>query len=399
MGAPRKTEPPESPSFHIGIVTGTSAQGADDLLGAEEIVRRYGDVADGGMVRHVVYPDNFVDDTEATAALISEMADDPLMKVIVVNQAIPGTTEGFRGVKEKRPDILCLAGEAHEDTYVIASAADLVVNADFISRGYLIPRLAKELGARAFVHISFSRHMASDSMARRRAIMEQACSDLGIRFASEDAPDPAGSAGVEGAQRFILEQAPLWIEKYGKDTAFFCTNDAHTEPLLRQIAAHGGYFVEADIPSPILGYPGAFGVEVGIDSEPESWPEILRKVEDAVVKAGSGGRMGTWVYSLGFCQTAGMAEFGKLVAEGRAKISDTRTLLACYGKFSPGAEWNGTYYMDAVTSKPVRNYFLIYQDTYIFGKGYMGATSVEIPEEYLLIGTDHEVQRNNKEGL
>jgi hypothetical protein len=94
-----------------------------------------------------------------------------------------------------------------------------------------------------------------------------------------------------------------------------------------------------------------------------------------------------------------MVEFGKLVAEGRAKISDTKILLDCFGKFSPGAKWNGTYYTDAVTSKPVRNYFLIYQDTYIFGKGYMGATSVEIPEEYLLIGTNHEVQRNNKEGL
>jgi DNA-binding LacI/PurR family transcriptional regulator len=385
------------PAFHIGILTGSDAQGADDLLGFEEMIRLYGDADNGGIIRYIIYPDNFMDDVAATANLISSMADDPLIKVIVVNQAIPGTAEGFRMAKEKRPDIICLAGEAHEDADVIGPVADLVVNADFISRGYLIPHSAKELGARTFMHISFPRHMASESIARRYAIMEQTCSDLGLNFVSEEAPDPTGSVGVEGARQYILENVPLWIEKYGRDTAFFCTNDAHTEPLLRQIAAYGGYFVEADIPSPLLGFQEAF--EIKLDRPPGDWQGTLKKIEDAVIKAGASGRMGTWAYSLGFCQTAGMVEFGKLVAEGRAKISDTKTLLDCFGKFSPGAKWNGTYYTDAVTSKPVRNFFLIYQDTYIFGKGYMGATSVEIPEEYLLIGTNHEVQRNNKEGL
>jgi hypothetical protein len=52
--------------------------------------------------------------------------------------------------------------------------------------------------------------------------------------------------------------------------------------------------------------------------------------------------------------------------------------------------------MDDVTSKPVRNYFLIYQDTYIFGRGYMDATSVEIPEKYFLIGKDYEIQRSSQ---
>jgi hypothetical protein len=32
-----------------------------------------------------------------------------------------------------------------------------------------------------------------------------------------------------------------------------------------------------------------------------------------------------------------------------------------------------------VTSK---NHLLVYQDTYIFGKGFMNAASVEVPEKY-----------------
>jgi hypothetical protein len=369
-----------APSYHIGIVTGDVAQGVDDLLGAKEMVRLYGDVADGGMIRHVLYPDEFMDEMETTIERISNLADDPLMQVIVVNQAVPGTAEAFRRVKAKRPDIICLAGEAHEEPDEIASVADLTVSTDFISRGYLIPYAARELGAKAFVHISFPRHMASSTISRRHAIMKQVCADFGITFADEEAPDPTGSAGVDGAQKFITETFPSWIERYGKDTAFFCTNDAHTEPLLRQVAESGSLFIEADTPSPALGYPGAFGVEIPECSY--DWQAILKEIEEAVVKAGGSGRMGTWVYSIGFNQSAAMAEFGRLLAEGKTQLSDTKTLLDCYGKFSPGAEWNGSYYMDAVTAKPLKNYFLIYQDTYIFGRGYMKTPEVEIPLKY-----------------
>ena len=123
----------------------------------------------------------------------------------------------------------------------------MAVNADFVSRGYLIVDTAKKLGCKTFVHISFPRHMSYETLGRRRAIMEAACKDLGIQFVFETAPDPTSDVGVAGAQQFILEKTPAWVAKYGKDTAFFCTNDAHTEPLLKQLAKHGGYFIEADL--------------------------------------------------------------------------------------------------------------------------------------------------------
>ena len=95
-----------SADFHIGIATGTVSQSEDDLRGAEALIAEYGAVKDGGMIQHVTYPDNFMDEQETTIAVIVGLADDPKMKAIVVNQAVPGTTEAFRQVKEKRPDIL-----------------------------------------------------------------------------------------------------------------------------------------------------------------------------------------------------------------------------------------------------------------------------------------------------
>ncbi len=334
-------------AFHIGICTGTVSQSEDDLRGAEAMIAKYGDVTNGGMIKHITYPDNFMQEMETTISQIASLADDPLMKVVIVNQAVPGTTEGFRRIREKRDDILLFAGEAHEDPGVIESIADLAINADNIARGYLIIAAAKKLGATDFVHISFPRHMSYELLSRRRNIMEEACKDLGIKFHFETAPDPTSDVGVAGAQQFILEKVPAWLEKYGDKTAFFCTNDAHTEPLLKRIAEGGGFFIEADLPSPLMGYPGALGVELA--DVKGNFPAILKKVEKAVIDHGGSGRMGTWAFSYGYTNSAALTEFGiQMVKAGVdhknfARKFKKEDLFATYAKATPGAKWNGSF--------------------------------------------------------
>ena len=369
--------------FHIGIMTGTVSQSEDELRGAELLIQKYGNAAEGGMITHITYPDHFMSEMETTIGQLLGLADDPQMKVIVANTAVPGTAEAFRRIREKRPDILLFAGSVQEDPEVITTAADLSLTKDNISRGYTIPLGAKKMGAKTFVHISFPRHMSYELLGRRRAIMEAACKDLGLQFVFETAPDPTSDVGVAGAQQFILENVPTWLEKYGKDTAFFCTNDAHTEPLLKRISELGGYFVEADSPSPLMGYPGALGVDLA--QEKGDWPAILKKVEEAVVKAGGGERMGTWVYSYGYTTSAAMAEFGKRIVEGKAKLDSMKDLIACYDDLTPGAKWNASYYTDAGTGVSNKKMVLVRQDTYVFGKGYLGVADVEVPEKYFQI--------------
>lgn len=369
-----------STAFHIGVVTGTVSQSEDDLRGAEELIKRYGKVADGGMIQHITYPDNFMDQQETTISQVVALADDPLMKAIVMNQSVPGTAEAFKRVREKRPDILLLAGEPHEDPLVIQGAADLALNSDFISRGYTIIWAAKQLGADTFVHISFPRHMSYETLGLRRQIMEQACIDLGMKFVFETAPDPTSDVGVAGAQQFILEKVPAWVQKYGKNTAFFCTNDAHTEPLLKQLLQYGGLFVEADLPSPLMGYPGALGID--LTAEAGNFPAILKKVEQAVIDKGGSGRFGTWAFSYGFTVTAGLGEFAKNVVEGKATKNDLNALYAAFAVYTPGAQWNGGSYIDANTGVTAKNHLLVYMDTYVFGKGYLPTTKQTVPEKF-----------------
>ena len=367
--------------FHIGIVTGSVSQSEDDRRGAEAFQAKYGEEN----VILAIYPDNFTEEQETTIQTIVNLSDDPLMKAIIVNQAVPGTTEAFRRIKESRPDIICIAGESHEDLPEIGSAADLVVNNDFVARGYLMIRTAHELGCDTFVHISFPRHMSYETMSRRVAIMKEACNEFGMKFEMETAPDPTTDVGVPGAQAYILEHVPEWIDKYGTNSSYFCTNDAHTEPLLKKLLELGGYFIEADLPSPLMGYPGALGID--LTEEAGDFEKILAKVESAVVEKGGAGRFGTWAYSYGYTVSAGLAEHARNVILGTSELNDIDAISAAYGVFSPGAEWNGSNYTNVDTGVKSDNIFLIYQDTYIMGNPghYMGSTDVEVPEKYFTV--------------
>ncbi|MEL3911741.1 DUF3798 domain-containing protein [Treponema pedis] len=367
-------------AYHIGIMTGTVSQSEDDLRGAEELIRLYGSVKDGGMIQHITYPDDFMSQQETTISQIVALADDPKMKAIIVNQGIPGTAEAFKRVREKRPDILLFAGEAHEDPLVIDAAADMVASQDFISRGYTIAWAAKQIGAKHFVHISFPRHMSYQTLGLRRQILEEACKDLGMEFHFETAPDPTSDVGTAGAQQFILEKVPQWVEKYGKETCFFCTNDAHTEPLLKQLFAYGGMFIEADLPSPLMGYPGALGID--LSAEKGDFQKILKKVEAAVIEKGGKGRFGTWAYSLGFTVSAGLGEYARRVIDGEAKLHNMAHLSEAFGKFTPGAKWLSAAYIDASTGVRSKNHALMFMDTYVFGQGYLPSTQQEINEKY-----------------
>ena len=372
----------ENDTFHIGIVTGSVSQSEDDRRGAEAFQEKYGE----DRVSLAIYPDNFTEELETTIQTIVNLSADPDMKAIIVNQAVPGTAEAFRLIKERRPDIICIAGESHEDLPVIGDAADLVTNNDFVARGYLMIRTAHELGCDTFVHISFPRHMSYETMSRRVAVMKAACEEFGMNFVLETAPDPTQSdVGTPGAQAYILEHAPEWIEKYGQNSAYFCTNDAHTEPLLKQLLAYGGYFIEADLPSPLMGYPGALGID--LTEAGGDFDKILAAVEAAVVEKGGAGRFGTWAYSYGYTVSAGLAQHAYNVITGESELCDIDDIAKAFQEYSPKAEWNGSGYTDATTGVKSENVFLVYQDTYIMGDPghYMGSTQIEVPEKYFTV--------------
>ena len=273
--------------YKIGIITGTVSQGEEEYQAAQNLKAKYGD-----KVVTATYPDNFSTETEQTIATVTNMAADPDVKAIVFVQAVPGAAAAINKVKETRDDILFVTGVCAEDPAVIAAAADICMLVDEIAMGTTIIDQAAKQGAKTFVHISFERHLGYATISARQALFKERCAELGLEYVEATAPDPTGDAGVTGAQAWVTENIKVYVDQYGKDTAFFSTNCSLQVPLIQQCAELGAVYPQQCCPSPYHGYPSAFNIST--EGHEGDVPYMLEQIKAKVAEYGNSGRMSTW---------------------------------------------------------------------------------------------------------
>jgi hypothetical protein len=327
-------EKTESKKFKIGLMTGTVAQGEEEYRAAEKMVREYGE----DVIVFQTYPDNFMKEQETTITNAMNLAADPDVKAIIMVQAVPGASAAFEKVREKRPDILLIAGVPGEDPDMIAMKADIVLQGDELAMGYSVPAQAKKLGAKTFVHYSFPRHMSYPLLSQRRDIMKVECEKLGMTFVDATAPDPLGDAGVPGAQQFILEDVPRKIKEYGKDTNFFSTNCAMQEPLIKSTLENGGINAQQCCPSPFHGYPGALGIEIPTDKSGDV-DFIVEQIKAKVAAQDGTGRFSTWPVPLNMLFVEVGVKYAMAYCEGQTTSkNDPDTLKRISSEVADGKE-------------------------------------------------------------
>lgn len=348
------TADPNRLPFKIGIMTGTVSQGEDEYRGAERVIAKYG----ADRIRHVTYPDNFMVEQETMIAQISSIASDPEVKAIVVAQGVPGTIAAIRRVRELRPDLVFLIDNPHEDPNQISNYANVILIQDDLERGRTIVDLAHEMGAKAFVHYSFPRHMSQELLARRRDIMAERAASHGMAFLNVNAPDPTGDQGLPGAQKFILEDVPRQIAQHGKDTAFFSTNCGMQEPLIRSCLELGAIFPEQCCPSPTHGYPGALGIAIS-EEDAGDMGAIRAAIQEKVNEYGQHGRMATWPVSVGMVAIEALTEVAIKTVKDGAKPNDVDLLTA---ELTAAADTKVTL----VPYEGKDNYYMFMLDSVIF---------------------------------
>lgn len=353
-------KPSEDDDYKIGIITGTVSQGEEEYQSAQNMAAKYGD-----KIVTATYPDNFSSETETTIANVVALASDPKVQAIVFVQAVPGASAAIDKVRETRPDMLFIAGVAAEDPATIASKADIVMLVDEISMGKSIPQKAAEMGAKTFIHYSFARHLSYATIAARRQLMIEECEKLGIEFVDVNAPDPTGDAGVSGAQQFILEDVPRQVAQYGKDTAFFSTNCAMQEPLIRSILEQGAIYPQQCCPSPYHGYPAALNIDVSGHEGDVQY--MLDSIDEKLTAAGQQDRMSTWAVPVNMLMVEAGVDYAIEFLEGRTNGTlDEKVLNGIMDRIAGGeGKAQLTKYNENGVS--LENYYMLLCDFYDFG--------------------------------
>jgi hypothetical protein len=314
------------PTTKIGVVTGTVSQGEDEFRAAQALLRKY-----PGRVRHVTYPDNFMNEQETVIAQIVGLASDPEVKVIVIGQAIPGSCAAVRKIRDTRSDVLFGFIEAHEDPRLVNETADLAVQSDQLARGRTIVDLAGKMGAKTFVHYTFPRHMSMELLAGRRELMKQECQKLNMRFVDLNAPDPMLEGGLPATQQYVLEDVPRRVAEFGKDTAFFSTNCGMQDPLIKSVLNTGAYFPEQCCPSPTHGYVTALGISVP-EEKAGDMAFINAQNRAAIAARGLSGHFATWPVPLTMLSIEVVADLLLDATEGKADYKDPAALKSYFEK-------------------------------------------------------------------
>jgi hypothetical protein len=342
-------------NFKIGVMTGTVSQGEDEFRAGQMIVAKYG----ADHVKHVTYPDNFMQEQETVIAQLVGLASDPDVKVIVAGQAIPGSIAALRKIREKRPDIKIAFVEPHEDPAMVNGAVDIAVQPDQLARGRTIIEVAKKMGVTDFVHYSFPRHMSQELLARRRDIMKQAATENGIKFHFVTAPDPMGEAGLNGTQQFVMEDVPRELKQYGPKTAFFSTNCGMMDPMIKSVLMNGGYIPEQCCPSPTHGYPTALGIAIPPDKAGDM-EYISAENRRVIAEHHMQGHFATWPVPEVMLSIRAMTDLLVDATEGKADYKDSATVKKYMENLAAGHAITLTKYDE----KKGNSYLFLVSDIY-----------------------------------
>lgn len=320
-------------TWKIAILTGTTSQGEEEFRAAERAQK-----ADPEHIITDTYPDNFMAETETTISKLVAFASDPDVKAIVMCQAVPGAKAAFDKIRAMgRDDMLLIAGVPQEDPAVITAAADFVLYTDEPKQGDTIMETCAKWGVDVFVHYSFPRHLAMETIAARKVLLEENAAALGIEYVEATAPDPTGDAGVAGAQQFILEDVPAKLKEYeGKKVAFFTTNCGMQEPLQAAILDQpNAYYPQPCCPSPYHAFPASLGLEIQAGGDDT---EALKAIAAVLKEHNALGRYSTWPSPVNMSIIDVSVEYAKKWIAGEiTSKNDGAAIAAMFEEKAPGA--------------------------------------------------------------
>ena len=220
------------------------------------------------------------------------------------------------------------------------------------------------MGAKTFVHISFPRHMGMENISRRHALLKANAEKEGIVFVDVEAPDPMSEAGATGAQKAVRENIPIWVEQYGKDTAFYSTNCAMQEALIATVLETGAISPCQCCPSPLHGYPGALGLAITPDQMGDI-PAIVELIAKTIKeKGGDGSRFATWPVPINMVMINAGFDYAQRYINGETNgKNDTAVIKECLEKAAAtsGATITATKYQTA-DGQTLDNFYMLMCD-------------------------------------
>lgn len=273
--------------YKIAVITKPLSEDRETFEVAKQLQQKHGD-----NIITVTYPHNYTVYPEQIVSTISTLATDPDVRVIIIPEVVNGTAAGIEKLRETRNDILIITGMTEENAAQIAPLSDLCFIENKTATGTTIIEQAVSMKAKTFVYITCENDLENSAISAHEELLRETCSSMEISFIEAIAPDPSGVDGVTGTQAWINKNVPLYVDEFGKNTAFYASNEAMSIPLVQQVAVCGAILPQLCNPSPYHGYPEAFDIDLTGHEADTSY--LLNQIESVVASYNNTGRMAAW---------------------------------------------------------------------------------------------------------
>ena len=276
-----------------------------------------------------------------TEAMINEIAQNPAIRVLIINPAQYGTDHIVGILRQRRDDIFVVYLDyqvTNMDVEVnrpfrgntlsyALSYADLILdfNTDAMARAF--PAKAYELGARTLVYfydssivwiwgedgIIFNEYEKSD----RRVMMRDKSAAIGLNFVGVDV---AGAMQCgSSTQHFMAETLPPLIDQHGTDTVFFGLCNERTFWFwlnlgMVYLPTYSSWFQPC--PEDIAGSLLPMDVFVGATQGRFDVECLIQEAQAALEERSISGRLASWPMSTRLLFPLAAAEYGMRWAQG-----------------------------------------------------------------------------------
>jgi len=313
----------------IAVITMPPTVNEDDFHSVDRLTAKYGTEK----IIHVTWPEDFISEKDKMIDTAAKLAADKDIRVLIVSQAVPGTNAAVDKLKETRNDVFIIYSMIQEPAVDASLHANIVFTRNQLGMGAAMVKQAKKQGAKVFVHYSFPRHLAIALLIKRRDMIRETCAAEGITFVERTAPDPTGDGGLEDTHKFILEDVPKLVEKYGEDTAFFSTNCQMQIPLIRAVVDSHAIYPQPCCPSPFHGFPEALGIIT--DGRSTDLNYVISEASRIAAEKNMTDRLSTWPVSASMMFTNAGAEYAIKWINGKVpgESVDDRILEDCMSSY------------------------------------------------------------------
>ena len=324
-------KPAGNPAFpgRIAIIVNPASVSKDLFHSADRLLEKYGTEK----ILRITWPEDFVTERKKLIATIVDLAEEKDIKILILNQAMPGSMEAIDKLRETRDDIFIILCSIHEPESEIALRADLIFRPNEPGMGLAMVKQAKKQGAKVFVHYSFPRHMAKAAWLNKKKVINDTCEAEGMQFVDVTALDPMGVEGVEGAGRFIIEDVSRQVANFGENTAFFCTNCQLQKSLIKAVIDNRAIYPQSCCPSPYHGFPEA--LDIKSDGGQNDLNFVISEASRIAAEKNMSDRLSTWPVSASMMFANAGAEYAILWLNGKVDRDhlDDRVLEDCMNAY------------------------------------------------------------------